>query len=721
MGYAGGLRIYPSFLVHPRPQRCAEKEGIMSFRTEDIRNIAVAGHGGTGKTTFVENLLFDGGAIDKPETAESGKSVSDFTDEEISHNMSIHTSLSHIFWKDHKINILDTPGSADFVGEVVAAFRTAESAVIMVDAESGVQIETIKLWRRLEARDEPRIVFINKMDKDRADFNRSIEDLEQKFGKQFVPVTIPIGSGSDYKGIIDLIHMKAYLSPGSGKKSKPSDIPAELKEMAQEYHEKMVEAAALGDDDLTEKYLEEMDLTVDDAIKGLTEDLVEGKVVPVFCGSALLNSGIAAVLDFLNIAAPAPTGIDEVRFDLEKKEHHTPISQEGEFSGFCFKTSIDQYAGKLSFIKAVTGCLSPDQEVYNIRERKKERISKIYMSLGKKLEEVDSLCAGDLGIISKIPSAHTNDTFSAEDHELIYKPLQLPQPVHKLAISAGSKKDQDKLGEQLQRAAEEDKTLSLNFDSETKETVFSGMGELHLNLIFEKIKAATKIEVVTKTPRIAYRETITRPAETEFTHKKQTGGHGQYARVNMRFRPLERGEGFVFKNVIRGGSISKGYMPGIEKGLLEAMEEGPLAGYPVVDLEAEVYDGKEHPVDSSEMAFKMAAKGALKEAFEKAAPKLLEPFVELHVFVEDQYMGDVLSDLSSKRGRVHAQNDLGGGIMEIVAEVPQGELMRYSIDLRSITSGTGGFELEFSHYEPVAGKIADNIIAEARALSEEES
>jgi elongation factor G len=561
---------------------------------------------------------------------------------------------------------------------------------------------------------------INKMDKDRADFTRTLEDLENKFGTQFVPVTMPIGSGTDYKGIIDLIHMKAYLSPGAGKKSEPSDIPADLKDMAQEFHEKMVEAAALGDDELTEKYLEEMDLTVEDAIKGLTEDLVEGKVVPVFCGSAVLNSGIAAVLDFLNIAAPAPTGIDEVRYDLEKKEHHTPISQDGKFSGFSFKTSIDQYAGKLSYIKAVTGCLKPDMEVYNIRERKKERISKIYMCLGKKLDEVDGLCAGDLGIINKIDTAHTNDTFSEEDHELVFKPLQLPQPVHSVAISAGSKKDQDKLGELLQRYAEEDKTLLLNYNAETKETVFSGMGELHMNLVFESIKKSAKIEVITETPRIAYRETITKPVETEYTHKKQSGGHGQYGRVNMRFRPLERGEGFQFANEIRGGSIGKGYMPGIEKGIIEAMEEGPLAGYPVVDLAAVVFDGKEHPVDSSEMAFKMAARGALKQAYEKAAPKLLEPYVKLHVFVEDTYMGDVLSDLSSKRGRVEGQNDLGGGIVEIVAEVPQGELLRYSIDLRSITSGTGGFEMEFSHYEPVMGKIAENIIADAKARDAEE-
>ena len=671
-----------------------------------------------GRPPLLKTCCLTAGQFLSPKRTDSGKTVSDFTEEESTHAMSMHTSLSHIFWKDHKINILDTPGAADFLGEVVAAFRVAESTVILVDAEAGVQIETIKLWRRLEAKKIPRIVFINKMDKERADFQRVLEDLREKFGAQFVPVTMPIGSGEDYKGIIDLIHTKAYSSPGMGKKSKASKIPEDLKDMVQDYHEKMIEAAALGNDDLTEKYLTEMDLSIEEVLTGLTEDLLKGLAVPVFCGSALLNSGIAAMLDFLNLAAPAPTGIDELRYDLEKKEHRTPISTEGPFSAFCFKTSIDQYAGKLSFIKAVTGCLSPDSELYNIRERKKERISKIYISLGKKLEEVDGLCGGDIGILSKIPSAHTNDTFSAEDHELIYKPLLLPQPVHSVAISAGSKKDQDKLGEQLQRAVEEDRTLSLTYNKETKETVFSGMGELHLNLVLERIRTTAKIDIITEIPRVAFRETITKPAESEYTHKKQTGGHGQYARVNMRFRPLERGEGFLFENKIRGGAISKGYMPGIEKGLLEAMEAGPLAGYPVVDLEAEVIDGKEHSVDSSEMAFKLAARGALREAFTKASPKLLEPIVKLHVFVDDQFMGDVLSDLSSKRGRVQSQNDLGSGIMEIVAELPHAELSRYSIDLRSITSGTGGFELEFSHYEPLTGKFAEQVVAEAKTKAE---
>jgi elongation factor G len=483
----------------------------------------------------------------------------------------------------------------------------------------------------------------------------------------------------------------------------------------------MLEAAAVGDDELMEKYLEEEDLTVEEAIRGLTEGLVDNKLTPVFCGAALLNTGISAILNFLNIAAPSPAGIDEVYYDSKHAENHVAIHKDDFFSAFCFKTSIDQYAGKLSYIKVVTGSLKPDMEILNSRENKKERISKIYMSQGKKLDEVEELFAGDLGIISKITSAHTNDSFCAVDKNLYYKPLLLPQPAHSIALNASTKKDQDKLAELLQRATDEDKTLNLSYNNETHETVFSGMGELHINLILEKIKKTTKMEIQTSTPKVPYRETMTIPAEAEYTHKKQTGGHGQYARVVMKFAPLPRGEQFRFTNEIKGGAISRGYMPGIEKGLLEGMEEGVIAGYPVVDVEGAVVDGKEHPVDSSEMAFKLAARGALKESLSKGKCTLLEPVMDLHVFIDEQYLGDVLSDLSTKRGRVLGQDALGGGIMEIHAQVPQSELLRYSIDLRSITSGTGSFEMQFSSYNPIAGKAADDVIKQAIALKEANS
>jgi elongation factor G len=691
----------------------------MSYTTDQIRNIAVAGHGSTGKTTLVENLLFTGGQIDRPEQVASGKTVSDFTEEEIEHKISIHTSLSHIFWKGHKINMLDTPGASDFVGEVISAFRTAESAVLLVDGEAGVQIETIKLWRALDQRDKPRIVFINKMDKERADFQAVLSDLNDKFKVKFVPVTIPMGQKGKYEGVIDLIHMKAYTAGGAGKKETEIDIPAAYKDLAQKAHEEMIDAAAEGDDELAEKYLDGQELTIDEAIRGLTEDLADHKAVPVFCGSAQLCSGIMAFLDILNVIAPSPKGLHDWTYDAKHNEVEQEITTEGPVSLFSFKTSLDQFAGKLSFVKVITGTLKADLDLINVRENKREKCGKIYMSQGKKLEETADLMAGDIGIVAKMATAHTNDSFSDPAKPVEYRPLVLPQPVFHVAISAASKKDDDKMSDFIWRVMEEDKTIKLVYNAETRENVLSGMGEMHLNLIYERFKKATKIDVQTKVPKVAYRETITGQAEAEYTHKKQSGGHGQYARVNLKIKPMERGGNFRFVNDIHGGSISKNYLPGVEKGVTDAMLEGALAGFPVVDLEATVFDGKEHPVDSSDMAFQLAARGALKECLGKAKPALLEPIMTLRVFVDEKYLGDILSDVSGKRGRVLAQNQLGGGIVEVDAEAPQSELLRYAIDLRSMTSGTGSFEVEFNRYAPLGGKQAEDVIKTAQAAMKE--
>lgn len=686
----------------------------MSYTTDDIRNIAVAGHGSTGKTTLVENLLFAGSQIDRPETVESGKTVSDYTEEEIAHKISIHTSLSHILWKGHKINLLDTPGASDFAGEVVAAFRTAESAVLLVDAEAGVQIETIKLWRRLDERNKPRIVFINKMDKDRADFSRTLADLSDKFKCHFVPVTLPMIQNGKYAGVLDLIKMKAYRLNGIGNRESEIEIPDDLKAAARTAHEELIDAAAEGDDELTEKFLDGQEFTIAEAIRGLAEDLRDHKAVPVFCGAALLGSGMNAFLDFLNLAAPAPTGLHDWIFDKDHQEIEQPISIKGPVSLFNFKTSLDQFAGKLSCIKVITGILRPDQELLNYREQKREKIGKLYMAQGKKLEEVQELIAGDIGIVAKLATAHTNDTFCDPAVPVEYRPLRLPQPVHHVAIQAASKKDEDKISEFLARIMEEDKTITFRFHESTRESVLSGMGEMHLNLVFERLRKFNKIEVQTRPPRIAYRETIAGEAEAEYTHKKQSGGHGQYAKVLIRIKPLARGERFRFVNDIHGGSISRNYLPGVEKGILDGMQEGFLAGYPVVDLEATVLDGKEHPVDSSDMAFQLAARGALKDAMTRAKPMLLEPIMNLRIFVEERYLGDILSDLSSRRGKVLGQSPVGGDIVEVDAEVPQMELMKYAIDLRSMTSGTGSFEVEFARYAGIGGKQAEDIIKLSR-------
>ena len=689
----------------------------MGFTTDAIRNLAVAGHGGTGKTTLVEQLLFNGGAISKAETVESGKTVSDYTEEEVERKISIHTTVTHVSWENKLINLLDTPGSGDFVGEVVAGFRTAESALLLVGAKAGVQIETIKLWRRLNNRNMPRLVFVNKMDRDNADFRETLDDLKEKFSVPFVPVTIPLGSGTDYKGVINLIDMKAYLVPEPGKKEVAVDIPAEAKEMVEEYRAAMIESAAEGDDELIEKFFDAGTLTEEEIRKGLLEGLRDNRVCPVFCGAALLNSGLFSLLNFVARTAPSPDGKEEEGVDSDGAAVTTKISSDGAASCYVFKTAIDQFSGRLSYIKVVTGVLKADSDLANVRDGQKEKLSKVYKINGKKLEEVSELPAGDLGVLVKLEGVKTCDTLAGGDSQVTYKALDLPQPVHSVTVVAKSKKDEDRLAEFLHRVVEEDLTFTMSFNKETKETVISGMGELHINMILDKIRESQKLDMETKLPRVAYRETITKSSDAEYTHKKQSGGHGQYGRVVISVKPLERGEYYSFDNAIRGMAVSKGYLPGIEKGLHDAMESGVLAGYPVVDVGVTLTDGKEHPVDSSEMSFRLAAKGALRAAMEKAGPVLLEPIMNLRVFANEEHVGDILSDLSSRRGRVSGQNPLGGGIDEIDAQVPQAELLRYSIDLRSITSGTASFEVEFDHYSPVTGKIADTIINEAKELA----
>jgi elongation factor G len=628
--------------------------------------------------------------------------------------VSIHSAITHVEWHEKELNLMDTPGIADFVGEVVSSLRAADTGLMVVGAYSGVQIETIKLWRRLDARNMPRIVFINKLDRDRADFDGSFEDLNNKFDKTFVPVTIPIGAGADFKGIVNLIENKAYLVHDPAKKDQPSEIPEDMKDQVEEYRLTLIETAAEGDDELMEKYFEEGTLSEEEVRKGLMEGLRDNKIVPVLCGSVEQNNGIASLLNFLANNAPAPDYFEETGYDQNENELSLKIDEGEPLSAFVFKTSIDQFNGKLSFMKVVGGSFDSESDVVNTREQKKEKVHKIYKVNGRKLQEVKSLKAGDIGVVNKLETVHTNDTLSSPDRPVTLKTLAMPQPIFGVTVMAKDRKTEDKLNDFLHRITEEDLTFHVTFNEETKESVISGMGELHINMILDRMRDKQKLDVETKTPKVAYRETITKQGKADYRHKKQSGGHGQFAEVHIEVFPLERGEEFSFENAIRGQAISKSFMPGIEKGLREAMSEGYLAGYPMVDIGSRVVDGKEHPVDSSEMAFKMAAKGAIKAAFDKCDPVLLEPVMKLRVFADDQYLGDILSDLSSKRGRVHGQENIGGGIVQIEAEVPQAEMLRYAIDLRSITSGTGSFEMDFDHYEEVRGKIAQDIIDAAK-------
>jgi elongation factor G len=542
------------------------------------------------------------------------------------------------------------------------------------------------------------------MDQDRADFQKSLDEIKEAFKITAVPLTLPLGQGASHEGIIDILHMKAIKAGGV-----ESVIPDEYKDQVAEWRGKLIEMAAEGDDLLTEKFFENGTLDGPDILKGLEEGMAANTFVPVICGSAEKGSGITDLLDIITELCPPPGHKPEPLDDGEYMEY----SETGDFSGFVYKTSIDKFSGKISYLKVVRGVLRPG-EIYNIRSEKKERISKVFQINGKNLKEIPELAAGDLGAVLKLDSVHTNDTLSGTLKGVPFKPLALPSPVHSLAVAAENQKDEDKMNDYLHRIAEQDLTFTIGFNEETKETVISGMGEMHVNSIFEKLLKESKIVVQTRKPRVPYRETITKMAEAEYTHKKQTGGHGQYGRVAIKARPLARGEDFEMTNDVKGGAVSRGYFPGIEKGLREAMVEGFLAGYPMVDVGVSVFDGKEHPVDSSEMAFKLAAKNALKLAFEKCGPTLLEPMVNLTVYVEDHYLGDVLSDLSTKRGRVVDQAPIGGGIQSIKAIVPQGELLTYAIDMKSLTSGTGAYEMEFSHYDPISGKVAQDVIAASK-------
>ena len=691
----------------------------MSVDTKNIRNVALIGHNGTGKTNLIEQMLFYAGILSRAETVESGKTVSDYTDEEIQKKMSIHSALASLTWDGKVINVLDTPGTGDFIGEAISAFRATEAALMMVDGREGAQIETIKLWRRLDERNKPRAVFINKMDKERASFRHTIDSLVEEFGAHFVPVVIALGEAEEFHGVINLIENQAYECH-DGAKETPIPIPEKYAAVVEDFRNRLIENAAEGTDELIEKYFEQGTLEADDIRHGLAVGMRENRVVPVFCGATDKGAGIISLLNFIKNNFPWPLGIEEYIIGHDGEETTLEIDPDKPFSAYCFKTTIDQFSGKMSFIKVVTGTLTPETDIYNNELGKKAKAGKLYRAIGKKLIETDSLVAGDIGIITKCDIISTNSTLVAgPEYKRRFRPLRLPQPIYQLAISADDKKSEDKMNDALHRVQEEDLTFQMTYNEETRESIIGGMGELHINMILDKIREKQKIQIHTRTPRIAYRETITKKSGlAEYSHKKQSGGHGQFGRVVLEIEPLERGQYYEFENVIKGGAISKGYVPGIEKGLHEKMEEGFLAGYPLVDIKITLVDGKEHPVDSSEMAFKLAAKGAMEIALSKAGCVLLEPFMRLEVFVDDEYLGAILSDLSGKRGRVLGQEEKGH-VVAVKAEVPMAELRNYAIELKSMTSGTGSFELEFDHYEILQGKLAEDVIAEAKRAKEE--
>jgi elongation factor G len=691
----------------------------MDFTTQNVRNVSIAGHGQTGKTTLTEHLLLTGDVISEAQSIESGKTVSDNTPEEIQHKISIYSSLSHVSWKNCNINIWDTPGASGFVGEVIAAFRSCEMALILVDGRSGAQIETIKLWRRLDRRNKPRMVFVNRVDDQRTNYEAVTQDIHKKFKVEVCPITIPMKEDSEFKGVIDVLNKKAYIIPAVGKKEVPIDIPTQYLKAVSDAREILAGAAAEGDDDLLVKFIDEGELTTEEIDRGLKIAYLNNRIVPVFAGDPLKNSGLIPLLNFISDIAPAPNDRVETAVNSTGQTCTLKISAENPMSALVIKTSNDQFSGRLSYLKIITGTLTCDSEAYNISSKQKEKIGKLYRCQGKELTEVTELTAGDIGIATKLLYTKTSDTLSTQENAMSFIKLRHPAPVFRQAVIATDKKSEIKMGDIFYKMAEEDHTFSFGYNTETKQNVIAGMGELHLKIKLDKMKNDAKIDVTTSVPRVAYRETILRKAEAEYTHKKQSGGHGQFARVDLSIEPLKRGEEYKFTNAVFGGAIAKGYIPGIEKGVKEAMEHGVLAGYPVVDVATTVLDGKQHPVDSSEMAFKIAGRNAFKDAMRKAGPTLLEPIMDVTVWVETQYLGDIMSDFSSKRGRITGQEPISSEIEEIHAQAPQSELLRYAIDLRSMTSGTGSFEAQFSHYNPISGKLAEKVIEDAKEFIQE--
>jgi len=687
---------------------------LKDYKPESIQNVLLAGHGQVGKTTLNESFLAAGGVILDPGQVDKGTTVSDFDEEEIARKTSLHTSLAFVEHEDHKINLLDAPGSPDFSGDILAALHVADSALIVVDAEFGPQVEAVKHARYAREFNVPRTVFVNKMDKERADYDGVIAAVSEKFGKLALPVWLPIGTGADFKGVIDLLKMKALLFPAGAKTPTMADIPAELHAEAQSARDKLVEEAAEGDDSLTEEFLEGKSLTPEEIDRGLNEDMMAGKFIPVLCGCANRVACAAALLDVLIEFAPhadeKPPLAGFAPGSPEQSATREP-KIDAPFSAYVFKTWIDQYAGKFSFFRVMSGAIATDQDVLNTTKNHKERFSHLYAMQGKKTIEVPRAIAGDIVAVSKLDATHTGDTFADPAAPVQYPPLRLPQAVYSISVTPVKKGEEGKMATLLGKFCEEDPTMRLHFEPETHQSLISAMGDLQIDIALAKLKKKYTLDVEKGLPRVLYKETIQKPASGHHKHKKQTGGHGQYGEVYLEIVPRQRGDGYSFEDHTVGGSIPKSYIPGIEKGVKQALDRGVLAQYPVIDVQVKVTDGSFHDVDSSEMSFKIAGRIAFRDAMQKAAPVLLEPVMKIKVYAGETYMGAITSDLNARRGRIHA---MGAG--EIEAHVPQAELLSYSKDLKAITSGTASFEMEFSHYQPISGRIAENVIKEAAVL-----
>ncbi len=675
------------------------------YPTSGIRNIALVGHGGTGKTSLAEAMIHSTGVLKRMGKVDDGNTVADFLPEEIKKKITISTALVPCEYRDCKINILDTPGYADFYFEVTGAMQVADSMLLMFSATAGVEVQTQIIWDDYPA--VPKIAFINKMERENADFHKVLSQMKASFSDTIVPLQLPIGAAETFKGVVDLIKMKAYIMETGGKMSE-QEIPADMMDDVEMYKLELIEAAAEANDELLSKYLDGEELSDAEVIAGIKAAAAAGSAVFVFCGSALNSLGISLLMDFMVDCSPSPeNNLLTAGKDIEKEP----------FCAQVFKTIADPYIGRLTMFRIFTGKLKADSVIYNSTKEKEEKITQILVMSGKEQHAVPELNAGDIAAVAKLSVTGTSDTLTTKAHALVMDPINFPDPTLSMAIEPKSKGDEDKLSGALQRLLEEDPTIQVKKDTETRQTILKTMGDTHMDIVIEKLARKFGVDVLSKEMRIPYRETIRATVEVEGKHKKQSGGHGQYGHVWIKFEPNDDGN-FTFEDKVFGGSVPRNFFPAVEKGLLEALDEGVLAGYPVTNIKATLYDGSYHAVDSSEMAFKMAAKLAFKKGIETAKPVLLEPIVNVEIEIPETYMGDIIGDLNSKRGRVMGMEPVGKKQL-VKAQVPLGEMARYTIDLKSITQGKGKFRMEVDHYEEVPAQDAEKIIARAKKEKEE--
>jgi elongation factor G len=686
---------------------------MKDYSPEQLRNVAIVGHGSSGKTSLTAAMLFEAGVTSRLTKVDKGNTITDYDPEEIERKISINSTPCFVEWKDHKINIIDTPGYSSFLWDTRAGLRAVDSALLVVCGVAGVEVGTEKVWEMLEELKLPRIIAINKLDRENSSFNRTVEQIQQFFGRQAIPVQIPIGEEKNFSGVVDLLQQKAYIfEKDESGQFKESEIPAELQAEVQKRYTQLVETVAESDEQLMEKYFEQGELSRDELVQGLRKSVFQHQLFPIYAVSALANIGAQLVMDGLVDYLPSPLDKGKIKVRINGQEGELDLSLEGPLAALVFKTLSDPYTGRITLMRIFAGKVSSDATVYNPNKETEEKLGGLFFLQGKEQIPAGQAKAGDIVATAKLKATLTGDTLCAKGTNIEFEPIKFPEPSISFAIEPKTRADEDKISQATHRITEEDPTIRIERDPETNQLLISGNGELHVRIVTEKLKKRYNVDVELKPPKIPYRETIKGRSDVQGKYKKQTGGRGQYGDVKIKMEPLPRGKDFEFEDKIFGGAIPKNYIPSIEKGIQEARKKGVLAGYPVVDFKVILYDGSYHEVDSSDIAFKIAASMAFKKAMKEARPTILEPIMNVEIYTPEAYMGDIMGALNSRRGKVQGMEQKGN--MRILrAQVPMSEMLDFEPTLTSITGGRGSFLMEFSHYEEVPAQIQQKIIAEA--------